>query len=66
MRVIVAGDVKNPILLDTDKATALLVETNDGRPAVIYQMLPDGNGFIRVTRGEDSNFDEIARQLKLV
>lgn len=65
MRVIVAGDYKNPVLLNTKEATALLIETNDGQPAVILRMLPNGQGFIRLFKGEDSNFDETAKQLGL-
>lgn len=63
MKVIVAGDFKNPILLDTDKATALLIDTEDGQPAVIIRILPSGNGFLRLFKGEDKDFDEQARQL---
>ena len=65
MRITVAGDIKNPVLLDTDKATALLVETDDGQPAMVLQMLSNGNGFIRITKGEDKNFDQIAKELGL-
>lgn len=65
MRITVAGDIKNPVLLDTDKATALLVETDDGKPAMVLQMLSNGNGFIRITKGEDKNFDQIAKELGL-
>jgi hypothetical protein len=63
MRVVVAGDFKTPVLFETDKATGLLVETRDGRPAVIYQALPKDAGYIRFTRGEDENFDQIAKSL---
>jgi len=66
MRVIVAGNYKKPILLDTDEATALLIETNDGKPSVLFKLLSDGNGFLRLTRGEDKNFDEVARQYGLI
>lgn len=66
MRVIVAGNYRKKILLDTDEATSLLIETNDGNPKVIYKMLPDGNGYLRLTKGEDDNFDEVARQLGLI
>ncbi len=65
MRVTVAGDVTKQILLSTTKATALLIQNDDGTPAVIYKMLPDGKGYIRLHRGEDQNFDEIAKQLGL-
>lgn len=65
MRVIVAGDFKNPLLLNTKDATAVLIETDDGQPAVILRMLPNGQGFIRLFKGEDANFDDTARQLGL-
>lgn len=67
MRVIVAGDVlKNRILLDTTKATAILISTDDGQPNVIFQMMNDGKGWIRLTKGEDLNFDETAKELGLL
>lgn len=65
MRVVVAGDYKTPILLNSDKVTALLIETDDGAPAVIIRILPNGNGYLRLFKGEDENFDEQARQLGL-
>lgn len=65
MRVTVAGDFKSGILLNTKEATALLIETDDGQPAVIIRMLPNGQGFVRLFKGEDTNFDEAARQLGL-
>ena len=66
MKVVVAGNLKNPILLNTSEATALLVQTDDGKPAFILKMLSNGNGYIRLQKGEDENFDEIARQLGLI
>ena len=67
MRVIVAGDVrKQPILLNTTEAVAVLIETDDGQPNVIFKMLPDGRGWIRLTSGEDKNFKEEARNLGLL
>lgn len=65
MRVIVAGDYKNPILLNTKEATALLIETDDGQPAVILRMLPNGHGYIRLYKGEDEGFDQTAKELGL-
>ncbi len=65
MRIVVAGDYKTPILLDTDKATALLIDTDDGQPAVIIKILPNGNGYLRLYKGEDKDFDDQARQLGL-
>lgn len=66
MKVIVAGDFKNPILLNTNAATALLIETDDGEPAVILRILPNGRGYIRLFKGEDENFNDVARQLGLI
>lgn len=66
MRVLVAGDYKTGVLLDTQAATAVLIETNDGKPAMILRILPDGSGYIRLVKGEDKNFDEQARQLGLI
>jgi hypothetical protein len=65
MRVVVAGDFKTPVLLNTNEATAVLIETDDGQPAVILRMLPNGKGFIRLFKGEDEKFDDTARQLGL-
>lgn len=64
MRIRVAGDWKTPILLDTDQATAILIDTEDGKPAVIYKIIE--NGYLRLHRGEDKNFDTIAKQLGLI
>lgn len=64
MKVIVAGDIKKPILLETDKATALLIETDDGNPQVIIRMLPNGS-YMRLFKGEDKEFDNQARELGL-
>lgn len=63
----VVGDCrKSPtVLLDTKEAVGLLIETDDGKPSVIYQMLPSGNGWVRYTKNEDKNFNEVARQLGL-
>lgn len=66
MRVVVAGNFNKPLLLSTTEATAVLIETNDGKPSVIFKMLPDGNGWIRLTKGEDKNFFEMATQLGLI
>jgi hypothetical protein len=66
MRVVVAGNYKKPVLLSTKEATAVLIETDDGKPNVIFKMLPDGNGWIRLTQGEDKNFFEVATQLGLI
>jgi len=65
MRLIVAGDFKNPVLLDTTKATALLIQTDDGKPNVIFKMLKDGKGWLRLTKGEDEQFEMAAKELGL-
>lgn len=66
MRVIVGGTFKKPILLDTTEATSILINTDDGKPSVIFRMLQDGKGWIRYTKGEDDNFDDVAKQLGLI
>ncbi len=63
MRIIVAGDFKTGILLNTTEATAVLIETNDGQPNVIFKMLEDGKGWLRLTKGEDKNFEEMLVEL---
>ena len=65
MRVVVGGSIKQPILLDTKEATAILIETDDGKPTVLFKMIKDGKSWLRFTKGEDAEFDEVARQLKL-
>lgn len=66
MRVIVSGGINKPILLNTTEASAILIETDDGQPTVIYKMLEDGNGWLRLVKGEDKNFNEVAKQLDLL
>ena len=66
MRVLVAGDYRNPILLDSKEATAILIDTDDGKPTVIFQFLSDGKGWLRLTKGEDKNFDIVAKELGLI
>ena len=66
MRVIVAGGMTKPILLDTDKATAILIATDDGRPNVIFKMFENGKGWLRLTEGEDKNFRSTAKELGLL
>ena len=65
MKVIVAGGMDKPILLDTTKATAVLIATDDGKPNVIFKMLQDGRGWLRLTEGEDKNFHAVAKELGL-
>lgn len=66
MRIVVTGDFREPILLDTDKATGLLIYSDEGRPTVVYNIVGNGKGWIRYTKGEDANFDEIAKMLGLI
>lgn len=66
MRVIVAGDFKKPILLNTTEATAVLIETDDGNPNVVFKILPNRKGWVRFTKGEDKNFDEVVKELGLL
>ena len=67
MKVVVAGhDPVNPILLETSKASAVLIETDDGRPTVIFKMMEDGKGWIRLVKGEDKNFGDVAKELGLL
>jgi hypothetical protein len=63
MRVIVAGGIKQPLLLDTKDATSVIFLKDDDTPMFLMKMLPNGRGYIRLTKGEDKNFDETARQL---
>lgn len=65
MRVTIAGDFKEPIMFTTDKATAVMIDTQDGSPAVIYKFVANKNAYIRLTRGEDKAFDTIYKQLNL-
>jgi hypothetical protein len=66
MKVVVTGDFRQPTLLDTDKATGILIYSDDGRPNVIYRIIGNGKGWIRYTKGEDKDFDEIAKSLGLI
>jgi hypothetical protein len=66
MKVVVTGDFRQPVLLETDKATGILIYSDEDRPNVIYRMIGSGKGWIRYTKGEDQNFDEIARMLGLL
>lgn len=65
MRVLVAGDLMNPILLDTNKASAILIETDDGKPSVLFKLLDGDKGWLRLTKGEDANFNTVAKELGL-
>jgi hypothetical protein len=63
MRIVVTGDFREPLLLDTDKATGLIIYSDSGKPNVIYRMLSHGKGWLRYTKGEDQCFDDIAHSL---
>lgn len=67
MRVLVVGDCRREtkVLLDTTEATALMLMNPDGSPSTIFQLLPDGSGWVRYTSKEDRNFAEVAAQLGL-
>lgn len=66
MRVIVAGNLRSGVMLDTDKASAVLISTDDGEPNVIFKMMENGQGWVRLTDGEDVNFAAEARNLGLL
>jgi len=66
MRIIVAGGLDNPVLLDTTKATALLITDDNVSPNVEYKMMENGTSWVRYTKGEDKNFTEVARDLGLI
>lgn len=66
MRIVVTGDFREPILLDSDKATGLLIFSDDGKPNTIYRIISGGDGWVRYTKGEDKNFEEIGKMLGLI
>jgi hypothetical protein len=66
MKVVVTGDFRDPVLLDTDKATGILIHSDDGTPNVIYRIIGKGQGWIRYTKGEDPSFEEVAKSLGLI
>ena len=66
MRIVVTGDFREPVLLDTNKATSLLIYSDSGQPNVIYRIIGEGKGWIRYTKGEDPGFDEMAKMLGLI
>jgi hypothetical protein len=63
MKVTLLGGIKKPLLIDTKEATSLIIAKDDGTPVVLFKFLPDGNGYVRYTKGEDKTFDETARAL---
>lgn len=65
MKVIVTGDFREPTLLNTDKATGILIFSDDGRPNVVYRIIGNGKAWIRYTKGEDAEFDSIVKALGL-
>ena len=66
MKVMVTGDFREPLLLDTDKATGILIFSDDGKPNVLYRIVAKGKGWIRYTKGEDPAFNEVAEALGLL
>jgi hypothetical protein len=66
MKVVVVGDFREPVLLDTNKATGLLICSDDGSPNVVYRIVANGKGWIRYTKGEDTEFEQISKSLGLV
>jgi hypothetical protein len=66
MKVLVTGDFREPVLLDTDRATGILISSDEGRPNVIYRIVGEGRGWVRYTKGEDPNFEDMAKMLGLV
>lgn len=66
MKVIVTGDFREPTLLNTDNATGILIYSDDGKPNVIYRIVANGRGWIRYTKGEDPEFDSVAKMLGLL
>lgn len=66
MKVVVTGDFREPVLLSTDKATGILIISDDGTPNVIYRMIANGKGWVRYTKGEDPNFDDVGKMLGLI
>lgn len=66
MKVIVTGDFREPTLLNTDNATGILIYSDDGKPNVIYRIVGNGRGWIRYTKGEDPEFDGVAKMLGLL
>jgi hypothetical protein len=65
MKVLVTGDFREPVLLDTDRATGILISSDEGRPNVIYRIVGDGKGWVRYTKGEDANFEDMVKMLGL-
>jgi hypothetical protein len=65
MEIIVGGDFTNPVLFKTKQASSLYINKEDGQPAVLYIFPKNKNCYLRYTKGEDSNFDNIVKQLGL-
>jgi hypothetical protein len=66
MHIRVLGSFDEPVLLDTNKATCLIISSDDGKPNVLYRIVHGGKGWIRYTKGEDKAFDDIAASLGLL
>lgn len=65
MRVMVAGTFDKGVILDTTQATAVLIDTDDGQPTVVFKILEDGKGWLRLVKGEDENFGAVVKELGL-
>jgi len=65
MTVIVVGDFRQPVLLETTEASGILIKSEDGKTNTIYRFIDNGKSWVRYTKGEDKNFDDVARQLGL-
>lgn len=65
MKVVVIGDFRKPIMLETDEATGLLIQSDDGNTNTIYRFTDNGRAWVRYTQGEDKNFSDVAQQLGL-
>lgn len=63
MKIVVMGNIKKPILLDTTEASALFIFNDKDEPNVIYRFPINSDSWVRYTKGEDENFDDVARQL---
>ena len=61
----VAGTFDKGVILDTTQATAVLIDTDDGQPTVVFKILEDGKGWLRLVKGEDENFGAVVKELGL-
>lgn len=66
MKVVVTGDFREPVLLNTNKASGLLIYSDSGQPNVVYRFIGEGKGWIRYTKGEDPAFEEVVKNMGLL